>query len=183
MPIGQPASQYYGGARNGPNLYSSSIVALDANTGRVRWYFQLTHHDVWDYEAEAAPTLMDIVRNGKTVPVVVAVSKPGLMFFLDRETGKSVYPIEERPVPQSDVPGEETWPTQPFPVKPPPLARNSITADEVFTANLNTKSFAMIWLRRLAEFTIWAHTRPIAAVNFGSSSPASRADPTTAAFR
>jgi quinoprotein glucose dehydrogenase len=141
LPIGQPASQYYGGARNGQNLYSSSIVALDANTGRVRWYFQLTHHDVWDYDAEAAPTLMDIVRNGKTVPVVVAVSKPGLMFFLDRETGKSIYPIEERPVPQSDVPGEETWPTQPFPVKPPPLARNSIAADEVFTGEPEHEKF------------------------------------------
>ena len=110
LPIGQPAAQYYGGARHGQNLYSCSIVALDANTGKVRWYFQLTHHDVWDYDAEAAPALMDIVRNGKKIPVVVAISKPGLMFFLDRDTGKSVYPVEERPVPQSDIPGEEARP-------------------------------------------------------------------------
>jgi len=141
LPIGQPASQYYGGARNGQNLYSSSIVALDANTGKVRWYFQLTHHDVWDYDAEAAPSLMNITRSGKTVPVVVAVSKPGLMFFLDRENGKSIYPVEERPVPQSDVPGEETWPTQPFPVKPPPLARLSIKTDEVFTGEPEHEKF------------------------------------------
>ncbi|HEX4135334.1 MAG TPA: pyrroloquinoline quinone-dependent dehydrogenase [Bryobacteraceae bacterium] len=133
LPIGQPAAQYYGGARHGPNLYSSSIVALDANTGKVRWSFQLTHHDLWDYDAEAAPSLMELVRNGKKVPVVVAVSKPGLMFFLDRDTGKSVYPVEERPVPQTDIPGEETSPTQPFPLKPPALARQSIKPDEIFT--------------------------------------------------
>ena len=97
LPIGQPAAQYYGGARHGQNLYSSSIVALDANTGKLRWYFQLTHHDVWDYDAEAAPSLMDVVHDGKKIPVVVAVSKPGLMFFLDRETGKSVYPVRRAP--------------------------------------------------------------------------------------
>ncbi len=133
LPIGQPAAQYYGGARHGQNLYSSSIVALAAATGKVRWHFQLTHHDVWDYDAEAAPSLMEITQNGKKIPVVVAVSKPGLMFFLDRETGKSVYPVEERPVPQTDVPGEETWATQPFPLKPPPLARVSIKPEEIFT--------------------------------------------------
>jgi glucose dehydrogenase len=133
LPIGQPAAQYYGGARHGQNLYSSSIVALDANTGKVRWYFQLTHHDVWDYDAEAAPSLMDVERLGKKIPVVVAISKPGLMFFLDRETGRSIYPLEERPVPQSDTPGELTWPTQPFPVKPPPLARMGMTPEEIFT--------------------------------------------------
>jgi glucose dehydrogenase len=141
LPIGQPAAQYFGGARPGQNLYSSSIVALDAITGKVRWYFQLTHHDVWDYDAEAAPALMEISRAGKKIPVVVAVSKPGLMFFLDRETGKSVYPVEERPVPQSDVPGEQTWPTQPFPLKPPPLARMSIRPDEIFTGEPEHEQF------------------------------------------
>ena len=141
LPIGQPAAQYYGGARHGQNLYSSSIVALDAATGKVRWHFQLTHHDVWDYDAEAAPTLMEISRDGKTIPVVVAVSKPGLMFFLDRETGKSVYPVEERPVPQSDVEGEQTWPTQPFPVKPPPLTRMSVGPEEIFTGEPEHEKF------------------------------------------
>jgi glucose dehydrogenase len=141
LPIGQPAAQYYGGARHGQNLYSSSIVALEAATGKVRWHFQLTHHDVWDYDAEAAPTLMEISREGKTIPVVVAVSKPGLMFFLDRETGKSVYPVEERPVPQSDVEGEQTWPTQPFPVKPPPLTRMSVGPEEIFAGEPEHEKF------------------------------------------
>ena len=141
VPIGQPAAQYYGGARHGQNMYSSSIVALDANTGKLRWSFQLTHHDLWDYDAEAAPSLMEVTQNGRSIPVVVAVSKPGLMFFLDRDTGKSVYPVEERPVPQSDTPGEETWPTQPFPSKPVPLARQAMTADEIFTGEPEHEQF------------------------------------------
>jgi glucose dehydrogenase len=141
LPIGQPAAQYYGGARPGQNLYSCSIVALDANTGKLRWSFQLTHHDLWDYDAEAAPSLMEVVHGGKRIPVVVAVSKPGLMFFLDRDTGKSVFPVEERPVPQTDVPGEQTWPTQPFPSKPLPLARQSIRPDEIFTGEPKHEKF------------------------------------------
>ena len=141
LPIGQPAPQYYGGGRVGSNLFSSSIVALDAATGKMRWHFQLTHHDMWDYDAEAAPSLMDIVKNGKKIPVVVAVSKPGVMFFLDRETGKSIYPVEERKVPQSDVPGEKSSLTQPFPSKPPALARQGMTPDEVFKGEPEHEKF------------------------------------------
>jgi len=141
LPVGQPAAQYYGGARHGQNLYSSSIVALEASTGKVRWHFQLTHHDVWDYDAEAAPSLLEVTRDGKKIPVVVAVSKPGLMFFLDRDTGKSIYPVEERPVPQSDVPGEQTSATQPFPAKPPALARTSMRPDEIFTGEPEHEKF------------------------------------------
>jgi quinoprotein glucose dehydrogenase len=141
LPIGQPAAQYYGGARHGNNLYSSSIVALDAATGKTRWYFQLTHHDVWDYDAEASPSMMDVVKDGRKIPVVVAISKPGLMFFLNRDTGQSLYPAEERPVPQSDAPGEQTSPTQPFPTKPPPLARASIKPDEIFTGEPDHEKF------------------------------------------
>ena len=141
IPIGQPAPQYYGGGRVGQNLFASAIVAVDANTGKLRWYFQITHHDLWDLDAEAAPALIDVVRNGKKIPAIVAVSKASLMFFLNRETGESIYPVEERPVPQSDVPGEQTWPTQPFPVKPPPLARLSITADEVFKGEPEHEKF------------------------------------------
>jgi glucose dehydrogenase len=141
LPIGQPAPQYYGGGREGQNLFSSSIVALDASTGKMRWYFQLTHHDMWDYDAEAAPALMEVNRNGKKIPVVVAISKPGIMFFLDRDTGKSVYPVEEKPVPQSDVPGEHSWPTQPFPSKPAPLTRQGMTPAEVFKGEPEHEKF------------------------------------------
>src|SRR5438067_437818 len=149
IPIGQPAAQYYGAARHGQNLYSSSIVALDANTGALRWHFQLTHHDVWDYDAEAAPSLMDIVKDGQRIPVVVAISKPGLMFFLNRETGESVYPVQERPVPQSDTPGEQTWPTQPFPSKPAPLARQGMTTDEIFTGEPEPEEFCRDLVARI----------------------------------
>jgi len=141
LPIGQPAAQYYGGHRAQTNLYSSSVVALDANTGKVRWHFQLTHHDVWDYDNAATPALVDIVQNGRRIPAVVTVAKSGLMFFLHRETGKPVYPVEERPVPKSDIPGEETWATQPFPVKPPPLSRLSIQSDEIFTGEPEHEKF------------------------------------------
>jgi glucose dehydrogenase len=141
LPVGQPASQYYGGARHGNNLFSSSIVALDLSTGKMKWYFQLTHHDLWDYDAEAAPALIDVVHNGKKIPAVVAISKISLMFFLDRETGKPIYPVEERPVPQSIIPGEETSKTQPFPLKPPPLARLSIKPDEIFTGEPEHEKF------------------------------------------
>jgi glucose dehydrogenase len=141
IPIGQPAPQYYGASRPGQNLFSSSIIALDANTGKMRWYFQITHHDVWDLDAEAAPALIDVVQNGKKIPAVVAVSKASLMFFLNRETGKSIYPVEERPVPQSDVPGEQSSPTQPFPLKPPPLARLGMTGDEVFKGEPEHEKF------------------------------------------
>jgi quinoprotein glucose dehydrogenase len=141
LPIGQPAAQYYGGHRAQANLYSSSVVALDATTGKVRWHFQLTHHDVWDYDNAATPALVDIVQSGRRIPAVVTVAKSGLMFFLHRETGKPVYPVEERPVPRSDIPGEETWPTQPFPVKPPPLSRLSIGPDEIFTGEPEHEKF------------------------------------------
>jgi len=149
LPIGQPASQYFGGHRAQQNLYSSSVVALDANTGKVRWHFQLTHHDVWDYDNAATPALLDIVHDGQRVPAVVTVAKSGLMFFLERETGKPIYPVEERAVPKSDIPGEETWPTQPFPVKPPPLSRLSIRPDEVFTGEPTHERFCRDLVERI----------------------------------
>lgn len=163
FPIGQPASQYYGGARHGTNLHSSSIVALEAATGKLRWSFQMTHHDLWDYDAEAAPTLMEITRGGRRIPVVVAVSKAGLMYFLERDTGKSVYPVEERPVPQSDVPGEQSWPTQPFPTKPPPLSRLGIRPDEVFTGEPEHEKFCRDLVEKiggvhnLGPYTSYSH--------------------------
>ena len=177
LPIGQPAAQYYGGARHGQNLYSSSIVALEANTGKVRWSFQLTHHDVWDYDAEAAPTLMDITRDGKKIPVVVAVSKPGLMFFLDRETGKSIYGMEERPVPQTDIPGEATWPTQPFPLKPPPLARQGMRPDEVFTGEPEHEKFCKDLVEKIGGIHSYGSYTPYSTKEFRVIFPGQQGGP------
>ena len=177
IPIGQPAAQYYGGARHGQNLYSSSIVALDANSGKLRWHFQLTHHDVWDYDAEAAPSLMEIVQNGRRIPVVVAISKPGLMFFLDRETGKSVYPVEERPVPQSDTPGEESWPTQPFPSKPAPLARQGMTAAEIFTGEPEHEKFCRDLVAKIGGVHSYGSYTPYSSKEFRIIFPGQQGGP------
>jgi quinoprotein glucose dehydrogenase len=122
-PIGSPTSDYYGGDRKGKNLYANSVVALDAATGRLKWYQQLVHHDIWDFDLPAAPTLIDVRRNGRTTPAVAVITKMTTLFIFNRETGEPIYGIEERPVPQSTVPGEATWPTQPFPLKPVPLGR------------------------------------------------------------
>jgi quinoprotein glucose dehydrogenase len=124
-PLGSPTSDYYGGDRKGANLYGNSIVALDALTGKPKWYRQLVHHDLWDYDLPAAPTLFDVKRSGRAIPAVGVITKMGLLFIFDRVTGEPMFGIDERPVPQSTVPGEATWPTQPFPRKPEALARNT----------------------------------------------------------
>ena len=138
MPIGNPADSFYGADRKGQNLYANSVVALDAGTGKLRWYFQLVHHDIFDFDVAAPPALIEATRDGKRIPAVAEFTKVGMLFVLDRETGKPVFPVEERAVPKSDVPGEESWPTQPFTVKPPPLARLSVTKDEI--SNISPES-------------------------------------------
>ena len=124
-PIGSPTSDYYGADRRGKNLYGNSIVALDAMTGKMKWYQQLVHHDLWDFDLPAAPVLIDVKRDGKTIPAVAVLTKVTLLFIFNRVTGEPLFGMEERPVPASDVPGEQTWPTQPFPLKPPPLGRTA----------------------------------------------------------
>jgi len=131
-PIGAPTSDYYGADRHGANLYGNSVVALDAATGKLKWHQQLVHHDIWDYDVPAAPTLVDVTRNGKTTPAVAVMTKMSLVFIFDRVTGQPIFGMEERPVPQSAVPGEKTWPTQPFPLKPAPLARNTFDPEKDF---------------------------------------------------
>lgn len=133
MPFGAPSVDQYGGDRAGDNLFGTSLVAADANTGKYLWHFQLVHHDIWDADMAAAPALIDVKHGGKTIPAVAAVSKSGLVFLLDRVTGKPIYGVEERPVPASEVPLERASKTQPFPVKPPPLARMAFSKDEVAT--------------------------------------------------
>jgi quinoprotein glucose dehydrogenase len=131
MPFGAPSTDRYGGDRVGDNLFSTSVVAADANTGKYLWHFQLIHHDIWDGDAAAPPILLDVKQNGRTIPAVALMCKNGLVFLMDRVTGKPIYGVEERPVPQSEVPLERTSPTQPFPVKPAPLSRMTMTADDV----------------------------------------------------
>ena len=133
MPFGAPSVDQYGGDRAGDNLFSSSLVAADAKTGKYLWHFQIVHHDIWDADLTGAPVLLDVKRGGKTIPAVAAINKLGLLFLLDRVTGKPIYGVEERPVPQSEVPLERTAKTQPFPLKPPPLSRMTMTMDEVAT--------------------------------------------------
>ena len=121
MPFGAPSVDQYGGDRAGDNLFSTSLVAADANTGKYLWHFQVVHHDIWDADMTGAPALIDVKQGGKTIPAVAAMNKVGLLFLLDRVTGKPIYGVEERPVPASEVPLERASKTQPFPLKPPPL--------------------------------------------------------------
>ena len=133
MPFGAPSVDQYGGDRAGDNLFSSSLVAADANTGKYLWHFQIVHHDIWDADLTGAPALVDVKQNGKTIPAVVAMNKGGMVFLLDRVRGKPIYGVEERPVPASEVPLERASKTQPFPLKPPPLARMTFSKDDVAT--------------------------------------------------
>jgi len=135
MPIGGPSPNYYGGDRPGANLFANSVVAVDATTGKLKWYFQTIHHDLWDSDLPPGPSLLDLKVNGKKVPALEIIGKAGWMFILNRDTGKPVFGVEERPVPQGSVPGEWYSPTQPFPVKPPALARTTYKADDIVTAD------------------------------------------------
>ena len=132
LPYGSASYDFYGGDRKGANLFGNSIVALEAETGKLKWYFQAVPHDTWDYDFAAAPVLFDVVRNGQRIPALAEVSKQGLVYILDRRDGKPIFGMENRPVPASDVPGEDnTFKTMPFPVKPAPVARNSFTSAEI----------------------------------------------------
>jgi quinoprotein glucose dehydrogenase len=121
VPTGNPTPDFFGGARDGIDHYGSSVVALDAASGAVRWRFQTVHHDLWDYDVAAQPTLLELEHEGALVPALLQPTKMGHLFLLHRETGAPLHPVEERPVPASDVPGERAAPTQPFPTLPPPL--------------------------------------------------------------
>jgi len=142
MPIGGPAANYYGGDRAGNNLFSNTLVAVDANTGKLKWYFQTVHHELWDFDLPPEPVLLDLNVSGKKIPGVIQTGKIGYVFEFDRVSGKPVFPIEERPVPKGDTPGEWYSPTQPFPVKPPPVARVSIGRDDIVTADDTTPEHA-----------------------------------------
>lgn len=127
VPTGSAAADYYGGNRKGENLFANCLLALDARTGKRLWHFQFVHHDILDRDAPAPPNLITVMHHGKQVDAVAQITKQGLIFVFDRVTGKPLFPIIEKPVPASDVPGEQAWKTQPFPSKPAPFARQSLT--------------------------------------------------------
>jgi quinoprotein glucose dehydrogenase len=141
LPIGSASYDFYGADRKGADLFGNSLVALEAGTGKLIWYFQMVHHDIWDYDMPAQPVLITVQRDGKQIPAVAQVTKMGFVFILDRVTGKPLFPVEEQAVPKSDVPGEVSWPTQPFPLKPPALVRQRFLESEISDVTTETKRF------------------------------------------
>ncbi len=146
VPLGCPTTDFYGADRHGNGLYGNSLVALDATTGKIKWFRQLVHHDLWDYDVAAPPALIDIAHNGRKIPAVAQITKMGMLFLFNRLTGEPIYGMEERPVPQSKVPGELTSPTQPFPLKPPPLAKSQFTPDDIYRSSPEHAAFCQaLW--------------------------------------
>jgi len=155
LATGSPAFDFYGGDRIGDNLFGNSVVALDARTGRRVWHYQVVHHDVWDYDLPAAPSLVTLRRGGRPVDALVQLSKMGFVFVFDRETGKPLFPIEERPAPASDVPGEVLSRTQPFPVKPPPLSRQRLSEDDLTDITPAKRAYILERYRKLRAGNIY----------------------------
>ena len=142
MPVSSPGSNFYGGDRPGDNLFANSTIAIDIRTGELEWYFQNIHHELWDYNLPPSPGLLEIERDGERIPALAQVGKSGWMFILNRETGEPIHGVEERPVPAGDVPGEQYSPTQPIPLRPPPVARVDIGLDDIVTADDTTPEHA-----------------------------------------
>jgi quinoprotein glucose dehydrogenase len=142
LPVETPTSDFYGGLRPGNNLFAESIVAVDYKTGQRKWHFQLVHHPIWNMDVAAAPMLVDLAVDGRPVKAVAAMGKQAMLYLFNRVTGEPIFPIEERPVPQSDVPGEKTSPTQPFPTKPPPYDHQGVTIENLidFTPELHAEA-------------------------------------------
>jgi len=141
-PTGSAAPDFYGGSRKGSGLFADCLIALDAETGKRLWHFQVVHHNVWDYDLPSTPNLITLKKDGRKINAVAQITKMGHIFVFDRETGEPVYPIEERSVPQSDIEGEETWPTQPFPIAPPPFVRQKYTEDDLPTISEESRNYA-----------------------------------------
>jgi len=190
LPVEDPTSDFYGGHRPGNNLFGDSLVCVDVKTGQRKWHFQVAHHPIWDYDLSSAPILMDITVNGKPIKAVALPSKEAFLYVFDRITGQPVWPIEERPVPQSDVPGEKTSPTQPFPTKPPAYARQSISLDDLidFTPDLNAEAKRIVSRYKLGPMflpgVVSQVEGPLAALTIGTTAggtnwPGAGGDPET----
>jgi quinoprotein glucose dehydrogenase len=131
VPTGSPTHDLYGADRAGANLFGNCLLALDARTGVRRWHFQAVHHDLWDYDLASGPKLLTVRHDGRTIDIVAVAGKTGFLYVFERLTGRPLWPIEERPVPKSEVPNEVSWPTQPFPLRPPPFARQRVAPEDV----------------------------------------------------
>ena len=158
VPTGQPAGGGPPENRVGINLYANCVLALDAATGALKWYFQTVHHDQWDFDVPAPPSLVDVVKDGRRIPAVAQITKQGMLFILDRVTGKPIFGVEERPVPAGQ-PGDGTWPTQPFPLKPAPLSRNTLRADEISKISPEAEKYCTEALGG-ADLVAYARTSP-----------------------
>src|SRR6476469_7855041 len=174
LPVESPSSDFYGGHRPGNNLFGESLVCVDLKTGQRKWFYQIVHHPIWDLDMPAAPLLADINVNGRAVKAVAQATKQGFLFVFDRITGQPVWPIEERPVPQSDVPGEKTSPTQPFPTKPPAYARQAVTVDELinYTPEMRAEALEKVKMYRMGPMFLPAVVSkvggPIQAITIGT---------------
>ena len=175
LPVEDPTSDFYGGHRPGNNLFGDTLVCVDLKTGQRKWHFQIAHHPIWDYDLSSAPLLADITVNGKAIKAVALPTKEAFLYVFDRITGQPVWPIEEKPVPQSDVPMEKTSPTQPFPTKPPAYARQAVTLDELinFTPELNEEAKRIVSRYRLGSMflpgVVSKVEGPVAALTIGTT--------------
>jgi quinoprotein glucose dehydrogenase len=190
LPVESPTSDFYGGHRPGNNLFGETLVCVDLKTGQRKWHFQIAHHPVWDYDLSSPAILLDANVNGKLIKAVALPSKESFLYVFDRITGQPIWPIEERPVPQSDVPGEKTSPTQPFPTKPPAYARQSVGLDDLidFTPELNAEARRIVSRYKLGPMflppVLSKVEGPIAALTIattagGTNWPGAAADPET----
>jgi len=174
LPVEDPTSDQYGGHRPGNNLFADSLVCVDLRTGQRKWHYQVVHHPMWDYDLSSAPILADITVNGRAIKAVALPSKEAFLYVFDRVTGQPVWPIEERPVPKGDVPGEWYSPTQPFPTKPPAYARQAITVDELidFTPELRAKALELVKMYRMGPMflnpVVSTVGGPLAALTIGT---------------
>ncbi len=141
-----PTIDFFGGFHAGDNLFSTSLIAIDVKTGERRWHFQFVHHDIWNYDTPTAPNLVDVMVNGQRTPVLAQATKQGFVYVFNRETGEPIWPIEERPVPPSDVEGEWTSPTQPFPTRPAPFEMQGLSEDDLidYTPELRQKALEIV---------------------------------------
>src|SRR5699024_4736940 len=169
IPLGSPVYDFYGGNRKGRNLYGNSLLALDASTGEYIWHYQTVHHDLWDYDLPAPPNLVTVKHDGKNIDAVAQVTKTGFTFVFNRETGKSLFPIEEKPFPSSNIASEEAWPTQPIPSKPEPFMRQGYQKEDITNRTPEARDSVLSELNTLRNEGLFTPPDPKGTVLFPST--------------